>query len=33
MEKYGGSVSSQPGPLATGEDLQEILSKFQSIAT
>jgi diadenosine tetraphosphate (Ap4A) HIT family hydrolase len=32
-EKYGGSVSSQPGPLVSKEDLQEMLLKFQSVAT
>jgi beta-aspartyl-peptidase (threonine type) len=32
MEKYGGSVSSQPGPLATEDDLEKMLSLFQSVA-
>jgi beta-aspartyl-peptidase (threonine type) len=31
-EKYGGSVSSQPGPLATDDDLEKMLSLFQSVA-
>lgn len=31
-EKYGGSVSSQPGPLANIEDLQRLLPKFTSVA-
>jgi beta-aspartyl-peptidase (threonine type) len=33
MERYGGSVSSQPGPLARKEYLQEMLLEFQSVAT
>jgi beta-aspartyl-peptidase (threonine type) len=32
MERYGGSVSSQPGPLASKEDLQEMFLEFQSAA-
>jgi beta-aspartyl-peptidase (threonine type) len=32
VERYRGSVSSQPGPLACKEDLQEVLLKFQSVA-
>jgi diadenosine tetraphosphate (Ap4A) HIT family hydrolase len=32
-EKYIGSVSSQPGPVANVEDLKDVMSKFLSIAT
>jgi beta-aspartyl-peptidase (threonine type) len=32
-ETYGGSVSSQPGPVADIEDLRRLLPRFSSVAT
>ena len=32
-ETYGGSVSSQPGPVANNDDLRRLLPRFSSVAT